>query len=335
MILFWALIAVAAAAGLVYALGPREPVDLTVTFNAEEIGADLDAWITSREAGYSDIRPGLGKQIVWRDGVKGGETPLSLVYIHGFSASPGEMRPVPESLAQRLGANLFLTRLTGHGRADPNAMGEATLQAWLNDTVEALAMGERLGGKVVIMATSTGASLVTILLSRPEFRQRVAAVVFVSPNYGVQAAGAFLLEGPWARRLAHLILGPRRGFEPATKGHAANWTYDYPTDALLPMAQSVQQARIVDPAAITTPALFLVSPQDRVIRPELVRDMQARWGGPSELVEIEGVQDPYFHVLAGDALSPATNGVATDTIADWIEKAVASPSQQTKEANRL
>jgi alpha-beta hydrolase superfamily lysophospholipase len=334
MILFWTLLALAAVLGLVYALGSREPVDLTVTFNSDAIGADLDAWIAAREARYDDIRLGLGKSIVWRDGGKGA-TPLSLVYIHGFSASPGEMRPVPDHLAERLGANLFLTRLTGHGRADPDAMAEATLQEWLDDTAEALAIGERLGRKVVIMATSTGASLVTILLARPEMRARIAAVVFVSPNYGVQAAGAFLLEGPWARRLAHFILGPRRGFKPATPGHAANWTSDYPTDALLPMAESVKQARSVDPAEITTPALFLISPQDRVIRPDRVRDMQARWGGPSVLVEVEGVQDPYFHVLAGDALSPATNAVVTDRIADWIETTLALPSPQTKPANRL
>ncbi|WP_246660036.1 alpha/beta hydrolase [Rhizobium sp. FKL33] len=335
MFLIWALAAIVILAGLVYATGPREPVDLTVTFNADEIGPDLDAWVSDREARYTDIRAGLDKRIVWLDGVKGSETPLSLVYIHGFSASPGEMRPVPDQVAGRLGANLFLTRLTGHGRADPDAMAEASLQDWLNDTAEALAIGERLGRNVVIMATSTGASLVTILLARPEFRERIAAVVFVSPNYGVQAAGAFLLEGPWARRLAHLVLGPRRGFEPATPGHAANWTYDYPTGALLPMAQSVQQARMVEPAGIATPALFLISPQDRVIRPELVRDMQAHWGGPSALVTVEEVQDPYFHVLAGDALSPATNATVTDRIAGWIEKTLAPSSPQTKQANHL
>jgi pimeloyl-ACP methyl ester carboxylesterase len=335
MILFWALVVLAAAAGIVYALGPRQPVDLTVTFNADEIGADLDDWLAQREARFDDIRAGLAKHIVWSKGRERDVTPVSLVYIHGFSASRGEMRPVPDALSARLGANLFLTRLTGHGLSDPDAMAEAVLQDWLNDTAEALAIGERLGRKVVIMATSTGASLVTILLARPDIRERVAAVVFVSPNYGVQAAGAFLLEGPWARLLAHFVLGPRRSFEPATPGHAANWTSDYPTAALLPMAESVKQARAVDPRAITTPALFLASPLDRVIRPDLARDAQAHWGGPSEMIEIEGVEDPNFHVLAGDALSPATNGVLTDTIAGWIEKTLALPSPQTKHANRL
>ncbi|MCV3764063.1 alpha/beta hydrolase [Rhizobium sp. TRM95796] len=335
MILLWVIVALAAAAGIVYALGPREPADLTVTFNADEIGADLDDWLAARESRYADIRAGLAKQIVWLNSFEGHETPVSLVYIHGFSASAGEMRPVPDDLSKRLGANLFLTRLAGHGRADRDAMAEPSLQDWLNDTAEALAIGERLGRKVVIMATSTGASLVTILLARPDIRERIAAVVFVSPNYGVQAAGAFLLEGPWARRLAYMVLGARRGFEPATPGHAASWTSDYPTAALLPMAESVKQARAVDLSEIATPALFLVSPDDRVIRPHLVRDAQARWGGPSALIEIQAVGDPYLHVLAGDALSPATNGVVTDVIAAWVEKTLALPSRQTKQANRL
>jgi len=302
---------------LVYCLGPRTPVDTTIAFAPSQIGDDLDAFLKTSEARYSDIRPGLQKQILWAVPERHAQTPVSLVYIHGFSASSGEMRPLPDILAKNIGANLYLTRLAGHGRSDA-AMAEPSVKDWLNDVAEAIAIGETLGHRVVIISTSTGGSLATYCLAQPQFRNRVAAVIFVSPNYAVSAAGAFLLSGPWARQLAHLILGPERQFQPVTALHAQYWTHRYPTDALLPMAASVDLAGATPVETIRTPALFVISPEDRVVKPQATRDMVLRWGGPAELYEIGSVEDPYRHVLAGDALSPATTKIMAGKMEAWI-----------------
>ena len=74
-----------------------------------------------------DIRPGLQKEIVWANPATKTKTPLAIVYIHGFSASKGEVRPLPDKVASALGANLFFTRLTGHGE-DGAAMAEGQRQ---------------------------------------------------------------------------------------------------------------------------------------------------------------------------------------------------------------
>ena len=58
------------------------------------------------------------------------QTELALVYLHGFSASRQETAPLSEDLARQLGANLFVTRLSGHGRS-PQAMGEPSVRDWL------------------------------------------------------------------------------------------------------------------------------------------------------------------------------------------------------------
>ncbi|MDD4273595.1 MAG: hypothetical protein PHG14_07705 [Desulfobacter postgatei] len=38
------------------------------------------------------------------------------VYIHGFSATRKETAPLSDLVAKTLNANLFYTRLSGHGR---------------------------------------------------------------------------------------------------------------------------------------------------------------------------------------------------------------------------
>ena len=59
------------------------------------------------------------------------------------------MRPLPDKVAAALGANLFYTRLTGHGQ-DGAAMAEGSVNAWINDYAEAMAIGRAIGGKVEI-----------------------------------------------------------------------------------------------------------------------------------------------------------------------------------------
>ncbi len=61
-------------------------------------------------------------------------------------------------------------------------------------------------------------------------------MVLISPNYGVQAGGAWVLTMPWGGLIADLVTGGERGFEPANDAQAHAWTVGYPTSATLPMA---------------------------------------------------------------------------------------------------
>lgn len=153
-----ALVVLAVSLAVLYAVGPRVPVDTRITFDASAIGDDPAAYLDRSESRVSGIRDGLEKEIVWADPMIHVKTPISIVYIHGFSASKGEVRPLPDQVAEEFGANLFYTRLKGHGQ-DSAAMGTATVNDWLNDYAEALAIGREIGEKVVVIATSTGAAL--------------------------------------------------------------------------------------------------------------------------------------------------------------------------------
>ena len=310
------LVALALFAASVF--GPRESVDWTIWISADDLGEDLDAYLTQAEGRIQGIRPGTEKRIVWA-GEQGKATPLSVVYLHGFSATHHEIAPTPQRIAEALGANLYLARLTGHGR-DGAALAGATANDWINDTAEALEIAARLGDRTVIVATSTGATLAIALAAYPEYRRQIAGLILVSPNLELAQPGAWLLVKPFARWFVPWVTGREISWEPISEDHAKWWTPTFPVEAVFQMAALVYEVRAIDPADLTVPALFVISPADRVVKPAVTRDIAARWGGPADVWEIAPGQgiDTMAHVLAGDILSPAMTTPLVERALDWI-----------------
>jgi pimeloyl-ACP methyl ester carboxylesterase len=314
---FYLLALLIIAGGLLFVLGPRPVIDTGVRFDETALPEDIEAYIRESEARFDDLRPGNERQIVWAYPASRARTPLAIVYIHGYSASPGETRPMPDLVAEKLGANLYFARLAGHGRSG-EAMLEGSVQAWLDDFAEAVAIGRRLGERVVVMATSTGATLATYAASHPDLVRNVAGLVQISPNYALQAAGSGLLTIPWAETLLPLIGGEQRSWKPQNAMHAQYWTYEYPNLALPQMGGLIDLAADIDPSQISIPSFFVYSPMDSVIVPEKVRSMAERWGGQVKTLEITDSDDPNNHVIAGDALSPGTTEKVAAEAAAWI-----------------
>ena len=124
------LAAVVVMAGM-WAFGPYEPVDVHATFEPRRFGEGVQVYFESVEAGFDDITPGTQKRVIWA-GAQETRTPVSILYVHGFSATSEEIRPVPDRIASELGANLIYTRLAGHGRPGA-ALAEVTVGDWMAD----------------------------------------------------------------------------------------------------------------------------------------------------------------------------------------------------------
>ncbi len=305
--------------GIAWALAPVEPLDREISFDPNALGADLDAYLLASEQQFSDIIPGAAKRIVWA-GAKGAKTPLAVIYLHGFSATAEEIRPVPDQIAAALGANLFFTRLAGHGRGSA-AMAEPLAGDWIEDLAEAMAIGRRLGDRVLVIATSTGGTLAAIGAADPALAEGLAGIVMISPNFGVKPLAGKILDLPFARNWGPLVAGATRSFTPANEGQARYWTTSYPTTALFPMAALVRAARKVDLAAAKAPLLVLYSPQDQVVDPAKTLATLATWGGPIQTIprEMGPGDDAFAHVIAGDILSPGQTEPTTALILDWAK----------------
>jgi alpha-beta hydrolase superfamily lysophospholipase len=308
------LLGLALIAGLVWLL-PRETVE--VPARSAVTGAPAAA-LAAREAAHDDIRPGAEARIHWA-GADGTPTETVLLYLHGFSASAEEIRPVPDNVAAALGANLVYARLSGHGRTGP-AMAQARAGDWIADTALFLDVARAVGERVLVMGTSTGGTLAAWAMTEPEMAVDVAGVVLVSPNFALADPAGRLLEWPLARHWVPLVAGAERSFEPLNDAHAAHWTTAYPTAAAVSLGTLLREMRRRDLGAARQPALFVFSDADQVVSAEATRAAAARWGGPVALapqtLPAEGA-DPLDHVIAGDILSPAMTAPVTRIILDW------------------
>lgn len=304
--------------GTVFILGPYEPVEAEHRFDSTQLSVGIDAYLTQTEAQFDDIRPNSAKRVIWA-GEAEAQTDWAIVYFHGFSASSQEIRPVPDQIAQALGANLVFTRFTGHGR-NSAAMAEMRASDWMLDVDEALSIARRVGKKTLIIGTSTGGSLAVIAAADPELSQDVAALVLVSPNFALQNPAAPALNLPAARYWLPLIAGNEREFEPRSAAQGREWTTRYASTALFPMAAVAKYARDLDHAKIDVPVLFLYSVADRVVSPQATAKVAARWGGAARQVPlvIGAGDDAMAHVIAGDIVSPGMTPVVTKLVLDWI-----------------
>lgn len=272
--------------------------------------------MAAAEAKVPNLRPGCAKRIVWA-GTPATKTQTAVLYIHGFSATGEEIRPLPDMVAQGLGANLFFTRLTGHGQ-DGAAMGRATLADWQADVAEALAVAHTIGDDVVIIGCSTGCTLATLALAQGATAK---AMIHVSPNFGLRnKAVQFLLDLPASRHWSKYVAGNTRVFKPISTAHSAYWTLAYPTAAVHVMADAVRAVRQLDLSAVTVPALFCFNADDQVVHPKNTAQVMARWGAAVEKIDIiqTAADDDMGHVMAGDIFSPGQTAPLARQILAWL-----------------
>ncbi len=296
------LICLAGVAALAGPLFPFAPLPSDVAADVAK-APDLDAYLRQREAQHPDARPDLAKTILWNDPAAHGMTPVSLVYIHGFSASRKDITPVVETLASTLRANAFLTRLAAHGRRSGAEFATVTPQDWLDDAREALAIGRRIGERVVLIGTSTGALLGT-MVALEDKSSRIAALVLLSPNFGLRDWRAKFISGPLGRVLARIIIGREHSFQPDSPGHADFWTSRYPSEGIVALMDLINYARSIHLDNLEIPTLIIYADKDTVVDTRAIRErFDEIPASPKLLVDLP---EASRHELTGDALAPET-----------------------------
>jgi pimeloyl-ACP methyl ester carboxylesterase len=190
---------------LIYFLGPRpkDPIYSTVIPPVPTDPTALETFIRDQEAGHH-LKPDNEARIVWADSSRK-KTPYAIVYLHGFSASQGEGDPTDRDIAKQYGCNLFLSRLAEHGIDTPDAMLNLTADEYWVSAQQALAIGEQLGDKVILMGTSTGGTLALQLAAA--YPNQVAALVLLSPNIAINDPNAWLLNDHWGLQIARMVTG--------------------------------------------------------------------------------------------------------------------------------
>lgn len=305
----WAIFIGLLIAGLaaLYLLGPRpEPFDPGSVPPAPVPDLEmLEQAIRDQENTVRGLKPDNEARIHWANPEAPARTEYSLVYLHGFGASQAEARPVHEEVARAFGMNLFLARLHEHGIERADGFANLTAASYLRSAREALAVGKALGKQVVLMGTSTGASLALFLAAGdPD----VAALLLFSPLIDSADGLLFLPRGPWGEWLVKRVQGNPRIVE-RDPPISAYWSRVYDAAAYVALSQLIGQTMHAQTYARVHCPVFLgyyfknENEQDDTVSVPAMRDMFRQLGTSPDHKKEQAFPESRAHVIAADLVS--------------------------------
>jgi pimeloyl-ACP methyl ester carboxylesterase len=205
-----------------------------------------------------------------------------------------------------------------------NPLAEVTAEAWLDDAAEALGVGLAIGERVLLMGTSTGATLALTLLDSPQ-GERISALVLLAPNFGPADSNSEFLTWPAGTTLARLVIGSHHSWEPANQLQKRYWATSYPVEALVEMMRLVKRVREQQPIRTQAALLAVYSPHDTVINTAKLVEGFGQIEAPRKrllaLPDADDPANPGMHVLAGDIMAPHNTTVLADTIIAFVSQA--------------
>ncbi|MDR5592000.1 alpha/beta hydrolase [Christiangramia sp. SM2212] len=308
---YWAILIFLVTLTITYFSGPI-PDKPDYSNSLPEITSSLDKlelYVEKKEDSLP-VRKDNEAHIIWNNDQKR-KTEYSIIYLHGFAGSYMDGYPVNKDIAEDLGANIYMARWAGHGlkpeAALENFSGE---NAWFSAR-EALAIGKRLGDKVIIMSTSTGGTLAFKLAA--EFPDQVYALVNLSPNVEDDQPGTFVLNSPWGYEIAKLIsFGDMKKIEHEQEEARKYWDTIYPSKALVDLQVLVETTMLPETfQKITSPVLTLYYhrnfiEEDQHVEVSVYEDVYKLLGTPDSLKVLKPLRTPATHFIGSDIKSKDT-----------------------------
>lgn len=286
---------------IVYFIGPR-PSRPAYDKKLPEVPplASLESYISKRESAHK-LRPDNHARIIWANDSAKNKTEYAILYLHGFSASQGEGDPIHKGIAKKYGYNLYLSRLAEHGIDTTEKMLNLTADKLWESAKEAYSISSRLGKKVIIMGTSTGASLALMLAANyPD----IHSLILLSPNIEIFDETAWILNNPWGYHIAKIVNGSEYIISKDTRPlYKQYWSYGYRLEAVVELEEMIESA--MKPELfnkVTQPTLMLYYyrdkiNQDSVVKVEAMQKMYETLGTPADKKRSVAVPKAGSHVI--------------------------------------
>lgn len=289
---------------------PKRPLYLATPIKVPEI-KELENYVAEIENKHK-IKPGNEAEIVWADS-NHKQTEYAIVYLHGFSASKTEGNPVHFNLAKKLKANLYLSRLADHGIDTIAPLQNFTADGLWNTSKEALAIGKKLGKKVILIGTSTGG---TAALKLAATYPEINSLILLSPNVAINDRNAWMLNDPWGLQIARRVLGSdERVVDGRTLEYKKYWYTNYRIESLVELQEFVETTMLKKVfEKVKQPVLMVYYyknelEQDPVVRVDAMLKMYDELGTASALKRKVAVPDAGNHVLGSYLTSKDLPGV--------------------------
>lgn len=297
----------------IYFLGPQ-PESPRFSNIFPDVPADADSlelYVAGNEAKHS-VKPENDARIVWYDSAHT-KTDYAVVYLHGFSASREEGEAVHRRFASRFGCNLYLARLADHGVDTTDALYYFTADRAWESAKQALAIGTRLGDRVILMSTSTGGTLALMLAAY--FPQKVHSLINLSPNIAINDPAAFILNEPWGLQIARLVVGGKTRHAGGDPENEKYWNQVYRVEALVQLQELLESSMTTETfQRVRQPSLTLYyykseEEQDPQVRVDAMLEMHEALATPDSLKVATAMPLAGAHVLGSSMTSADVEGV--------------------------
>lgn len=277
----------------------------------------IDQYIAETESQYDNIKPENESRIIWADSTR--KTPYAMVYLHGFSAGVMESNPVHIQLAKKYGCNLYLARLAAHGLDDTESFASLTPVSLMNSAKEAIAIGQIIGDKVIVVSCSTGGTLSIYLSAHNPVL--IDAQILYSPNTAIDDPAARLLNKPWGAQLTQAVVGPYKVADTKWYGTAVEnyWTLKYRSEALITLQELLDQTMKSDIFAQISKPYFVgyyyknEQESDHVISVPGILQFDQQTNTPDSLKKVIAFPNVGSHVIASDLQSKDIMSVIHET----------------------
>jgi pimeloyl-ACP methyl ester carboxylesterase len=274
---------------------------------------ELDSIIREQERVHK-LKPDNEARIIWASDSAKTVTDYSIVYLHGFSASQFEGAPTHLNIAKKFNCNLYLARLAEHGIDTVDALANLTADKYWESAKQALAIGKKLGRKVILMGTSTGGTNALHLAAT--FPNDIAALILLSPNCAINDPNAWILNDPWGLQIAEIVSGGNLRKSDDTRPLNINyWNTSYRIEALVALEQYLETTMTKENfRKITQPTLVLYyykdeKNQDPVVKVEAMKNMFNSLGTPENQKIHKAMPNTGNHVIGSPFKSNDAIGV--------------------------
>jgi carboxylesterase len=178
----------------------------------------------------------------------------SILLLHGFSASPHEVREAGLHL-QAQGYTVYAPRLAGHGVGQPDFDSKG-MKDWIADAETAYDCLRQDGKKLILIGHSGGGLLVTMLAQK--YQREIACLILAAPAFRLADPMAPWSLIPWVRWFR-----PTLHFK-AVHPDSKYWTLSYSSSRI---AELVRLGRLAakDSLGLRLPILMLQSRGDDLV----------------------------------------------------------------------
>lgn len=185
--------------------------------------------------------------------------PIGVLLIHGFTASPTEMRPLGDFLHQR-GLTVSGIRLPGHGTS-PGDLAGTCWEDWYGEVESGFDALHRTCDVVFVAGLSAGGLLGTLLAAREP--QRLRGLCLLCPAFYLHSRLLFL-----APLLAPIIRSiPKSPRDREYLKHHDLFSYpDIPTPALAQLHRLIHRGR-EEFSRVQQPTIIFLGQKDETVRP--------------------------------------------------------------------